>query len=256
MLDRFDRYSDYPPGYADYEEERPNLLKRVGAIIAHYPIRTAAALVLTIGPAVIIANAVFFQHGTHPSPFFATRPSGEADIRAGIPIPRSRESARVVEVAGVEPEPLPVTPTSVSAIEVQEGLRAAGYYQGAVDGVIGSRTRAAIIAFQKEHQLEATGEVTPDLMAMLSQSQPAAAASPGVSPDITAAIDAESDRLKAVQTALNQIGYGPVSVSGKLGTDTTEAIQRFQLDNGLSITGEADESLVAKMVAIGAMEPI
>ena len=82
MLDRYDRYSDYPPGYAD-EEEAPGLLKRVMATLARYPIRTAAALVLTVGPAVIIANAVFFQHGEHPSPFFATRPGGD-DVRAGI----------------------------------------------------------------------------------------------------------------------------------------------------------------------------
>lgn len=42
----------------------------------------------------------------------------------------------------------------------QEGLKALGYYDGAIDGIIGRRSKAAIAAFQSEHGFVPTGELT------------------------------------------------------------------------------------------------
>lgn len=257
MLERVDRYSDYPPGYDEFDDPiRRGVLRSVGAFLWRRPVRTAAVVILTVGPALIIANAVFFQTARHPSPLFATRPESAAIEAAGIPVPRSRSDVdppRMVQVTAVEQGArADVRPSSATLVEVQEGLAAAGYYHGAIDGLIGSRTKAAIEAFQRDHQMAITGEVSSELVTSLRTSTGG-----DVSRDVTAAIDpAASARVKAVQTALNQIGYGPVEVNGRADESTADAIRRFQLDNGLTITGAADEPLVTKMVAIGAMQPI
>ncbi len=58
----------------------------------------------------------------------------------------------------------------------------------------------------------------------------------------------------SVQKALNQIGYGPVPEDGVTGEATIAAIRRFELDNGLPITGAAGDTLIERLVSIGAME--
>lgn len=49
---------------------------------------------------------------------------------------------------------VPVTPQ-----EVQTALKSAGYYDGAIDGKLGSGSQRAIKAFQKDHDLEGDGIV-------------------------------------------------------------------------------------------------
>ena len=48
--------------------------------------------------------------------------------------------------------------------QVQEQLAHDGYYKGAIDGVAGSRTYYAIRAYQRDHNLPVTGEITDDLL--------------------------------------------------------------------------------------------
>jgi hypothetical protein len=50
------------------------------------------------------------------------------------------------------------TSTTVSA--VQSGLAKLGYYRGAIDGVEGDETQAALARYQEEHDLSVTGTVT------------------------------------------------------------------------------------------------
>ncbi len=46
---------------------------------------------------------------------------------------------------------------SVKAGKVQEALKSAGYYNGKVDGKIGSKSKKAIKEFQEDHDLKADG---------------------------------------------------------------------------------------------------
>lgn len=48
-----------------------------------------------------------------------------------------------------------------SPVEIQKALAEAGYYQGAIDGIIGAKTRAAIRSFQEENGLAVDGLVGP-----------------------------------------------------------------------------------------------
>jgi N-acetyl-anhydromuramyl-L-alanine amidase AmpD len=51
--------------------------------------------------------------------------------------------------------------------EVQAALLQLGYKVGKVDGKLGSKTRAAIKAFQKEQQISVSGKITPQLLEQL-----------------------------------------------------------------------------------------
>ncbi|WP_171007564.1 His-Xaa-Ser repeat protein HxsA [Sphingomonas sp. 3P27F8] len=61
------------------------------------------------------------------------------------------------------------TPPSTATIQsvvrrVQIGLQAQGYYHGALDGVVGKETRAALVRFQTDKSLPVTGTITPEVL--------------------------------------------------------------------------------------------
>ena len=51
----------------------------------------------------------------------------------------------------------PETAVQLSPRQIQRALKSAGFYQGSIDGKIGSKTREAIIKFQKAKGLKADG---------------------------------------------------------------------------------------------------
>lgn len=58
--------------------------------------------------------------------------------------------------------------------------------------------------------------------------------------------------IAKIQSGLRGYGYDDLVVDGKLGQQTSTAIQRFQLDYGMKITGEPSEALFDKLREIGA----
>ncbi len=51
----------------------------------------------------------------------------------------------------------------------QHQLKMLGYYTGAVDGIFGQGTRAAVVKFQSEHGLQADGRLGPATMTVLNR---------------------------------------------------------------------------------------
>jgi peptidoglycan hydrolase-like protein with peptidoglycan-binding domain len=131
---------------------------------------------------------------------------------------------------------------------VQQLLLAQGYQPGAVDGLFGTRTENAVRAYQADQGVAVTGRITDGLLALLR-----ATASTPVSPNTVLA--AEGVQLLAVQTALNQIGYGPISANGAMSNETAQAVRGFQLEYGLDVTGRVDQATIDRLIAIGALEP-
>jgi len=54
-----------------------------------------------------------------------------------------------------------------TAKRVQRGLRAYGYYNGPIDGIIGKGSRAALTSFQRDFSLKVTGTITPEVLSAL-----------------------------------------------------------------------------------------
>jgi len=114
-------------------------------------------------------------------------------------------------------------------------LNELGYNAGPEDGVIGSTTRSAIRAYQYDNGLTATGDLTYALFEQLEADVEAGDEGPSV------------DLIANVQSELRRRGYDIPVVSGTMDSQTRSAIRAYQTDSGLTVTGEASESLLARL---------
>jgi uncharacterized protein (TIGR02594 family) len=125
----------------------------------------------------------------------------------------------------------------MSVRDVQTRLRALGYHEvGAVDGDIGPRTRAAILAFRDDHALPLVPNIDVALAEALEHAAPREVA------PARAAGSPEQSRIIAAANA--QIGLGVVGAAGTLGAQIAPAL------------AEAEEvrDLAAQMIALFGME--
>ncbi len=231
------------------------------------PAMSGGLLVMALTATAIVSNAMFLQTGHHPEPLFAARPSA--------PLPKlAPGDARVTKRSGgaaiAPPAPSLAPSTAASAEEsetvlvtsIQRELARLGLYIGSIDGIAGSRTTTAIAAYETAAGRPVTGTPTPELLDFIRSAPPPAPA--GVSRAATRAPATSTrvasappvDTYRRVQTALNRAGYGPIAVDGQPGSETADAIRRFELDNGLPITGEIGDRVLARLVAVGAMNPL
>jgi peptidoglycan hydrolase-like protein with peptidoglycan-binding domain len=131
-----------------------------------------------------------------------------------------------------------------TALAVQEGLASLGYDPGPTDGKPGPATKAAIEAYQRDHQMPVDGQVTRELSENIDKS----AAHDGGSPEqILARANMLRSYTRAIQDELLKMGYDPGPVDGTLGAQTREAIKAYERDNGLPERGLVSKSLLARM---------
>jgi len=128
------------------------------------------------------------------------------------------------------------TASNAAAIrEAKQQLQAHGYTTGSVSGVLDPETRDAIRTYQRDAGLEETGEVTPELLAHLRDS------------DIRYGDEADSQLALETEQQLEQHGYAVGTVDGVVDARTREAIRAYQADAGLAITGNVDDPLLAHL---------
>ena len=118
---------------------------------------------------------------------------------------------------------------------IQEDLANAGYYQGAVDGVYGPQTVAAVEALQQASGLPVTGTVDKATAEAL---QVELAAVAGASAQGTVAATA------AVQQTLKLVGFWDGPVDGVWTPELTEAVMALQTELGVEPTGTVDAATV------------
>lgn len=128
---------------------------------------------------------------------------------------------------------------------LQEALIAAGVsVPGGADGVFGPATRTAVVAFQQERGLTATGEIDEATARALTGSASIEVASSALVTGsagggvVGLAEGAKGDVVKRVQQALIDLGvFVPGGADGVYGPATTTAVTQFQQWNGLEVTG-------------------
>ncbi|WEK52545.1 MAG: peptidoglycan-binding domain-containing protein [Candidatus Kaistia colombiensis] len=262
-------------------QESESLIGRLADKIIENPGRAGGIALIAIAVTSIVSNAAFLQTKHHPDPLFVTRgvaessPTPEPAAAAtaaetvSVPLPKSRVAATQAQTQAAPSAPQPAAPKPVAAVaatthasldgnivaDTQKALLDVGFYDGSVDGVLGPQTKAAISAFEKRIGLIPTGQPSARLLGEMRKSRARAQLADPVS---TGSIEdpAERARVKRVQEALNQIGYGPIDADGRGGGKTASAIRRFELDNGLPMTGAAGDAVIAKLVLIGAMNTL
>ena len=104
----------------------------------------------------------------------------------------------------------PAASAQIEPVKIQKALVQAGYYKGAIDGVIGKRTKASIRSFQKDNGLSVDGRVGPKTWAKLETHLPADDASMG------AEIAAPATDIAADITAAEAVSETPGELKQKL----------------------------------------
>lgn len=225
----------------DYDEP----LGLVGSTIAMAARRPFDALACALAAActvMIFVNALMLQQGRPVAP-------SPVAVRAA---PQSAAPAHRVEA-----------PKRSDLVEqVQTALAERGLYDGVVDGLKGDETVTAIRAFEQSQSMAPTGEASEKILAALmtapirkgesaaaAQKAAAAARAQTQAPASTGSTSTTEGRLMAAQRALAKIGYGPVSIDGKMGAETRNAIKAFERDRGMPETGELTPPVVRALAA-------
>ena len=68
--------------------------------------------------------------------------------------------------------------------------------------------------------------------------------------DAIAELIAPSQRVLAVQRALGDFGYGPLKATGVYGPETVAAIERFERERKLPVSGQITPRLMRELAAL------
>lgn len=144
-------------------------------------------------------------------------------------------------------------------VVLQQALEKLGYSVGGADGVYGTRTEQAVLAFQRANRLKTDGKAGTETQSALYRlaggavqpTQPPAASATAQPPagkpssayfggDYTTLRSGDSGaRVRLLQTALNTLGYSCGAVDGRYGSGTVRAVCALQSAYGLSSDGKA-----------------
>lgn len=197
----------------------------------------------------IFANALFLQTGPHPAPIFATRP-------VLVPAPAIVARPRVAEPVQVTAAPLdaPVRNRVQLIAEIQRELTRRGFYDGIADGVWGAKTDAGTRDFLQSAGLRINPEASEDLLRTMQSSKSRVANASAVAAparnDPIADLIAPSKRVLAIQRALSDFGYGQIKPTGAYDPETRTAIEKFERDHKLPVTGQISDRFVRELAGM------
>jgi peptidoglycan hydrolase-like protein with peptidoglycan-binding domain len=225
------------------------LLRRA---LGRNPLDAIGIFVLVLAAGAILVNALYRQPGPHPAPIFSIKPRPVATEPAGgvVPaMPRARPEGIVI----AKPEATARSRADIIT-DIQRELSRRGLYDGPVDGVLGPKTDSAIRDFETPAKLKTTGEPSEDVLRAIQRAplktEATASKAPARPDPIGELIAGPSQRVVAVQRALNDFGYGPVKATGIHGAETVSAIQKFERDRKLPVTGQVSARLVRELAAL------
>lgn len=181
-------------------------------------------LAVTLALAAVLAiaiNAMFLQAGRHPSPLFGTAVS--------LPKPAAAAPAAQQAAAPAAPAPVVAAPASVPAASPMPRPRPSEAEIRPGDP-LGNLVRAT------------SGPIAPSVA---RPPAPVPAAAPARDP--LANLIGSAQKVAAVQRALTDYGYGQLKATGSVGPETQAAIQKFERERKLPVTGQMSERLVREL---------
>ena len=204
-------------------------------MLLHSPKDMIAGAVAFAAVGAIVGNAMLMQTGRHPSPMFGSSVVVTLGAPFISPLPKPRPldaSARSGDSKSLDPRMLD---------------------SKSVDG--------------KSMDSKPTDSRSPDSMAnLLKSTTPTtgnagavarpAATSLHVAPAAARSSDPLGDlilssrRVASVQRALTEYGYGQLKPTGTIGSETQAAIQRFERERKLPVTGQMSDRLVRELATV------
>jgi hypothetical protein len=185
-------------------------------ILLQNPKDVVAGAIAFAAVTAIIANALFLQAGRHPSPMFGsvvTMPA--APLAQASPLPRPRPVEADASVGETKlAEPRLVEPKPVDPLA----------------NLVKATTSAGPVA--------TSAIPRPPVPVPLATHNDAAS------------LAASTRRVAAVQRALTEYGYGQLKPTGTVGSDTQAAIQKFEREHKIPVTGQMSDRLMHELVAM------
>ncbi|MED4163193.1 peptidoglycan-binding protein, partial [Halalkalibacterium halodurans] len=126
--------------------------------------------------------------------------------------------------------------------DLQEKLKAKGFYNHSITGQYGRITTEAVREFQRANRLSVDGIAGPQTLAALTNQAPAASAPQYNAPVQQTTVlrqGSRGDAVRDLQRSLKDLGYYRMSVDGIFGAGTTTAVREFQRKMGLTVDGVA-----------------
>lgn len=227
----------------------------IGRLIAAHPREFVGVLLGGTATVIIFANALVMQKGPHPAPFFAARPAVVA-APAPPPAPVIAQPTRVPPVQALPPvaqQPAaPVLNRVQTIAEIQRELTRRGFYDGTADGIWGAKTDAGARDFAQASGVKVDPNAPEELLRAM-QASTSTAAAPVPQParrDPIAELIAPAPRVLAVQRALADFGYGQIKPTGTFDAATRTAIEKFERDRKLPVTGQISDRFVRELSAM------
>ncbi|MGF9763967.1 peptidoglycan-binding domain-containing protein [Microvirga sp. 0TCS3.31] len=226
-------------------QRRPGMAEQAAAFVFGHPRQILAALFLTGCGGAIAWNALALQSSRHPAPLFNTReivlaPEPSPEAGADQLLPPVRPSTELAAQPAAGPNPHAFVPQAA-----------------APDASAAGAATKSVVRSPITEMVRNGGQPAPAAAPPARAQQPAPAAAPPASR--TAARDPIADMIRmggpvpvppgnvgrpdpgdtvlAGQRALARLGYS-VKVDGVMGTGTRQAIERFEQDKRLPVTGE------------------
>jgi hypothetical protein len=185
-------------------------------LLLHSPKDVVAGLLAFAAVSAIIANALFLQTGPHPAPMFASPGVVGSPTSVNV-LPRPRPADADIVPAEARPaEPKAAEPRS-------------GEPKGADS--LANLMRATTAPASPPAVTRPPAPIPPSSRAETTQST-------------------GSRRVVAVQRALTEYGYGQLKPSGTIGSDTQAAIQKFERERRMPVTGQVSDRLMRELAAV------
>jgi len=212
----------------DPGEERGLVMR----MLLHSPKDMVAGLLAAAAVIAIMTNALFLQAGRHPSPMFGSvvtlpAPAPAAAVAGPLPRPRPVEAA----TRSAEPAPVEVKRAETRSVETKPVEAKPAEPKNADPKNADPMTNLVV---------KSTNAITSPSANVMRPPAPIPLAPP----------PAGAKRVAAVQRALTEYGYGQLKPTGAVGSDTQAAIQKFERDRKLPVTGQMSDRLVRELSAM------
>ena len=198
-------------------------------ILLHSPKDMVAGALAFAAVSAIVANALFLQTGSHPSPMFGSVVvmSATGSVTPS-PLPRPRPVEATIKPA----EAPPSEPKLAEPRLAEPKLSEPKFVEPKSADPLGNLVKAT------------------SALPVAPSSVPRPPTPIPVSSRAETIVGSGSRRVATVQRVLTEYGYGQLKPTGTVGSDTQAAIQKFEREHKVPVTGQMSDRLVRELSAM------
>ncbi|WP_201863621.1 peptidoglycan-binding domain-containing protein [Microvirga soli] len=234
-------------------QRRPGVAERATAFVFGHPRQILAALFLTGCGGAIAWNALALQSSRHPAPLFNTReivlaPEPAPEAETDRLLPPARPGTQLAEQPATGPNPHAFAPPAAAPETNAAGAATKPVVRSPITDMIrnGGQPAPAATPPARVQQPAPAGAPAARTAARDPIADMIRMGGPVPVPPGNVGRPDPGDTVLAGQRALARLGYS-VKVDGMMGSGTRQAIERFEQDKRLPVTGEFNARTVREL---------